>query len=346
MAVARRRSRKARRNVLPSLLLLVVLAAAAAYLALQAREPAGPAPPAAPLPSGTLRVHYVDVGQGDAVVWELPGGGLVVYDCGDVAPSADENPLVRHVRDVLGRPPGSDVHALIASHGHRDHVGGCDEMLEQYRVLHVYEAWYDGPDRPASYDRFRDRILAEGAQLHVLQETPAIDGERVLRRWDPVDLPEGANATATLFWPPAMRADDWDDIAQSGLAVRLVFGETSFCFQGDIETAQENELAAETPARDLSCDVYLMGHHGSREASGNAWLRRMDPERAVVSFGENPYGHPTGAALCRVQQAGATVYATHRAGTVTLETDGRDVRVVRGEPETKDYCATGATYWD
>jgi competence protein ComEC len=337
-----RRSRKARKKLLPAVLLLLVLAAAA-YVVLNL--PAAPPAPPAPLPTGTLRVHYVDVGQGDAVVWELPDGSLVVYDCGDVAPSAAENPLVRHLRDVLQRPPGSDIHALVASHGHRDHVGGCDEVFETYQVRHVYEAWYDGADRPASYDRFRDLILAEGAQLHTLQETPAAEGERVFRRWDPLVLPEGANATAAFFWPDALEST-WDAVAQSSLGVRLAFGETSFCFQGDIETAQENRLAAEDTARDLSCDVYLVGHHGSREASGANWLRRMSPDLAVVSFGDNPYGHPTSAALCRVQQAGATVYATQRAGTVTLESDGRGVRVVRGAPETKDYCAAGATYWE
>jgi competence protein ComEC len=337
-----RRSRKARNRLLPALLLLAVLAAAA-YLALQRWETGAP-PAAAPLPSGTLRVHYVDVGQGDGVVWELPDGSLVVYDCGDVPSAGREDPMVRHLRDVLQRPPGSEVHALVASHGHKDHVGGCDGVLETYRVGHVYEAWYDGPDRPASYDRFRDRVLAEGAQLHTLQPTDASSSEQVFRRWDPLVLPPGANATATFFWPEATETD-WDAVAEGSLGVRLVFGATSFCFQGDVETAQENRLAAEDSARDLSCDAYLVGHHGSREASGAAWLRRMSPSLAVVSFGENPYGHPTSAALCRVQQTGATVYATHRAGTVTLESDGRGVRVVTGTPETKDYCAAGASYW-
>ena len=337
----RRRARKGK--TLPALLLLALLLAALAYVLLQQQGDDRP-PATTPPPSGTLRVHYVDVGQGDAVVWELPDGSLVVYDCGDVASSADGNPLVRHLRDVMGRPEGSDIHAFVASHGHRDHVGGCDEVFETYRIRHVYEGWYDGDDRPASYDRFRDLILAEGAQVHTIRETPAVEGEQVFRRWDALALPPGANATAAFFWPEAMETS-WDAVAESGLAVRLAFGATSLCFQGDIETAQEARLASEEPARDLSCDVYLVGHHGSREASSDAWLRRMDPEIAVVSFGTNPYGHPTPQALCRVQQAGATVYATARAGTVTLESDGREVRVVRGTPETKDYCAAGASYW-
>jgi beta-lactamase superfamily II metal-dependent hydrolase len=71
----------------------------------------------------------------------------------------------------------------------------------------------------------------------------------------------------------------------------------------------------------------------------------MGPQVAVVSFGENGYGHPSPEALCRVQQAGAQLLATQRAGTIVLESDGAEVRIARGQPETADYCAPGAT-WD
>lgn len=75
-----------------------------------------------------LRVHFVDVGQGDGVVWKLPGGGFAVYDCGPPVAGAAGNPVVARLR-ALGLPPGGTLHALVASHGHLDHVGGCEEVL-------------------------------------------------------------------------------------------------------------------------------------------------------------------------------------------------------------------------
>lgn len=342
--MGRRRRRSRTSSAWTLVLLALALAAAAAYLWQARDDPPRTSVRDVRVAPGTLRVDYVDVGQGDAVVWTLPDGSVVLFDCGDAAPSADENPLVRHLRDVLKLPEGSDIHAFIASHGHRDHVGGCDEVFERYRVRHVYEAWYEGADRPRSYQRFQELLLAEGATLHTAAPANATDAEVPLRRWDALDLPPSANATATFFWPPGPHEGGWDEVAESGLAVRLVFGEVALCFQGDIETAQEARLAAEDPARDLSCDAYLVGHHGSREASSAAWLRRMDPRVAVVSFGDNPYGHPTAAALCRVQEAGAKVYATHRLGTITLTTDGRGLAVTPEGPETLDYCAAGASY--
>jgi competence protein ComEC len=293
--------------------------------------------------AGTLRVHFVDVGQGDGVIWQLPDGGFVVYDCGPPAASAEANPVVRRLRQ-LGLPPGAVLHALVSSHGHLDHVGGCQEVLEEYRVLHVYETWYDGSDAPASYKRFRDQLKAEGAVVHVLAGTPALEGEVLFRAGDELALPEEATATgarAVVLWPPAFQGKDWKDIAKSSIAVRLSFGETDFCFQGDLEAAQEQALAQAFPGRD--CEVYLTGHHGSRYASSAPWLQAMDPEIAVVSFGTNPYGHPAREAMCRLQAAGAALYFTDRLGTVTVATDGRGANVAPAAPETIDYCAPGAT---
>lgn len=294
--------------------------------------------PSAPLATGLLRVHVIDVGQGDATVWELPDGSLVVYDCGPSAPDAASNPLVRYVQDALQRPAGARLHMLVASHGHLDHVGGCEELLATYAFDHVVEAWYEGDDAPASYRRFLDDTRAEGAALHTLA---TLGGAADL------PLPPGAVAAgvrAHLLWPSALPAS-WDDIAQASLVVRLTHGDSSFCFQGDIERAQERALAQR--AGDLSCDFHLVGHHGSRYASDEAWLARMQPQVAVVSFGENDYGHPTSDALCRVQTAGASVYATHRAGNVVVASDAEGgVRVQNGaDPETRDYCGEGTDYW-
>jgi len=318
-----RRRRRAKGRFL-GLLVLLGLCVLLVY-AYGERAPAAADPLEAPV-SGVLRVHYVDVGQGDATVWELPGGALVVYDCGPLAEDAEDNPLLRYLRDTLGAPPGARLAALIASHGHLDHVGGCEEVLATYDFEHVYEAWYEGSDAPASYARFQRNILAEDATLHRLPELA------------PGLALAAPGARATLLWPPAFAPGGWGAIAEASLVVRLEHGARSFCFQGDIEIQQEAQLAGR-------CDVYLVGHHGSRYASSAGWLARMRPEVSVASFGENGYGHPHPDTLCRLQEAGSTVYTTHRGGSVVVETDGTGLKVLKGEPETADHCQPGAAYW-
>lgn len=314
---SRRRQRARRSRGLVALLLLATLALAG-YLFLQPAEP----PPAATAPpvTGILRVHYVDVGQGDGTIWELPDGSIVVYDCGPAVANVSASPMVRHLRDALRRPEGSTIAAVIASHGHLDHVGGCDEVFEAYRVEHVYEAWYEGEDAPTSYRRFQDAIRAENATLHRFPDTLAPGS---------LALP---SAKAEILWPRAFPPSSWDRIAERSLVVRVQHGATTFCFQGDIEARQEAELAAR-------CDVYLVGHHGSRHASSAEWLARMGPSLAIVSSGENPYGHPTDEALCRVQQTGALLALTSESGTIIVESDGASVRIAQGEPDATDRCA-------
>lgn len=294
--------------------------------------------------SGTVRVHYVNVGQGDGTIWELPGGSVVVYDCGPPANATSPNRMVAALR-ALGLEPGATIQALVASHGHLDHVGGCGEILEQYRILHLYDTWYEGSDAPQSYRRFREELKAEGGTIHTLAATASLEGEQPFQRGDRLALTPGGEAAgvvARILWPPTPE-DDWDRIANGGIVVRLSFGSVDFCFQGDIEAAQEATLADALAGQD--CEVYLVGHHGSKAASSAGWLAALDPEVAVVSFGKNSYGHPTSEALCRVQQAGAKVYATHRVGDVTVATDGAGLTVHPDHPESNDYCAAGASYW-
>lgn len=300
-----------------------------------------PSPAPAPISNGPLRVHYVNVGQGDGTIWELPDGTLVVYDCGEGASSTDPNPMVVKLR-ALGYQSGARIHALIASHGHLDHIGGCEGILSEYYVTHLYEAWYDGGDAPGSYTRFRDQVKSEGGTIHTLRDTTSVSGEVVLGQWEYLDLPADSGVKAQLAWPATFATSDWESIAESSLVIRLTHGTTAFCFQGDIETAQENALASYS--QDLSCDVHLVGHHGSKYASASSWLSKMDPEHAVVSFGTNSYGHPTSEALCRIQRVGATVYATHRAGDIAFASDGTTV-TTNATAETLNYCTVGVSYW-
>ncbi|HUR63443.1 MAG TPA: MBL fold metallo-hydrolase [Candidatus Thermoplasmatota archaeon] len=299
--------------------------------------------PPAP-PSGVLKVHYVNVGQGDGTIWELPGGGTVVFDCGPAAGSSAANPMATYLRATLGLAAGSHIHALVASHGHLDHIGGCQEIFQDYVVENVYDTWYTGTDAPQSYQAFRDQVRAEGAVLHDLADDPAIAGDVQFRKGDALALPASATAagaSAQILWP-AGAAPSWGNIADSSIVVHLTLGSVDYCFQGDVESPQEASLAG---AAGIDCEIYLMGHHGSKYASSAGWLGKLHPKLAPVSFGANGYGHPTPEALCRVQQAGAKVYATHRLGAIVIQTDGTATTVTPDQPETKDYCASGASYW-
>ncbi len=298
-------------------------------------------------PSGRLTVHVLDVGQGDATVWQLPGGGLALYDCGGGRSSSDEQPVTTFLTQKLGLAPGAPIDLLVVSHGHLDHLRECEEVLETYQVEHIVDVWYTGPDRTQAYRAFQQAALAEGAQLWTVAGVPGLSDERRLEAGDRLPLPwaaQEAGVQAQALWPPGPMVDRWDEIAETSLVVRLSHGAVDVCFQGDITTDEEATILASTPG--IDCEGYLVGHHGSAQASGAAWLAHLAPEVAAVSFGKNTHGHPTSEALCRVQSTGASVYATHRLGDLELTSDGTDLTVAPDEPETQDHCQAGAGYWE
>lgn len=298
-------------------------------------------------PSGEMAVHVLDVGQGDATVWELPGGAIALYDCGGGREAADTLPVTGFLSDELGLAAGASIDLLIVSHGHLDHLRECEEVLDRYQVEHVVDLWYTGRDRTQAYRAFQAAALAEGAQLWTVADVPDRSSDRRIEAGDTLPLPSSARqagVVAQVLWPPIPMVDGWDEVAEGSLAVRLSHGTVDVCFQGDISATEETEIQALAPG--LSCQGYLVGHHGSAHASSLAWVRQLDPEIAVASFGDNPYGHPTPQALCRVQSTGAALYATERLGRVTLSSDGTTLTVAPDRPETQDYCRVGASYWE
>lgn len=280
-----------------------------------------------PPPPPRLYVHYVDVGQGDGTVWQIPGGDIVVYDCG-----LSDGSVRDYIQTTLNRKPGSEILALIASHGHFDHIGGCEAILETFDVQHVYEVWYEGADATDAYDDFKAAVAAEGAVVHVLEGTDELDAEVPFKAGDLLPLPASSGVRAEILWPKKMPTG-WGSIAQGSIVVRLSYGTVDYCFQGDIERREEQQLALQ---RDVDCEIYLAGHHGSKEASDPGWLSELDPEIAVVSYGRNSYGHPTQEAMCSIAAAGAKTYPTRELGSILVSTDGSSLFVWPDKPV--DLC--------
>ena len=109
--------------------------------------------------------------------------------------------------------------------------------------------------------------------------------------------------------------------------MRLDYGEASFLFTGD---AQEEELGS-IAADKVSADVLKVSHHGSVNGNPEDFLQRSAPQIAVISCGNNDYGHPHRGTLERLEALRCRVYRTDCDGTVTVRSDGRKLSVTTGE---------------
>lgn len=258
---------------------------------------AGPCPRMLPAMRGSdLVVTFLDVGQGDAVLVEGPGGETVLVDGGE-----DEELLATE----LSRRGVERLDVVVVSHDEKDHVGGLVRVLERFSVgILLYP-------RGRLEERGEDLLKAarEGGATEVGMER----GDR---------LEAGELLLEAVGPPPGMKEEKND----ASLVLMLRWGEFRVLLTGDVEEAGERSLLQS--GLPLQCDVLKVPHHGGYSALNGAFFREADPLVAVISVGrDNGYGHPHAATLAELEEAGCTVYRTDLCGDIFIRVGGEGLEV-------------------
>ncbi|MBI3792829.1 MAG: ComEC family DNA internalization-related competence protein, partial [Gemmatimonadetes bacterium] len=261
--------------------------------------------------TGSLELHVIDVGQGDALALRTPHGQWVVMDAGREWPGGDAG--ARTVVPYLKRAGAERVRLLVLSHAHADHVGGAAAVLAQLGADELWDGAWVGPT-----PGYRRLLTVARAQRTAWQrvhpgDTRTIDGVAFM-----VLAPDSAWVTQQ------------QDANEASVVVRVRYGAVSFLLTGDAEGGEEAWLRAHDDTA-LRADVLKVGHHGSRTSTTPALLDAVAPRLAVISVGRiNTYGHPNAGTLDALARAGAQVLRTDRAGTIVVRTDGRVITAEAG----------------
>ncbi len=252
-----------------------------------------------------LTLHFLDVGQGDALAIRTPGGHWVLVDAGPAGAGSDAGRSV--VVPFLRRHGVVRLEAILVSHAHADHLGGVPSVLDRLPAGEVLEPGVLAAD--ARYGEFL-------AQLDQLGE-PWIAGRRGDRFV--VDSVEFQLLHPDTAW------GGWGlDLNENSLVVLVTYRRFTALLAGDAGLPAEAALAGRVGAVDL----LKVGHHGSRGATGAAWLRELGPRAAVISVGQgNRYGHPSPEALGRLRAAGVDVHRTDHEGAIEVRTDGATMTI-------------------
>ena len=301
-AIGRRNTRReaARR------LLLLGAGGAWLWLAVVARPLAGDEGPG-------LTLHFLDVGQGDGAVLRTPGGHWIVVDAGPRSDRFDAGSRV--VAPFLARRGVRRLSVVVVSHAHLDHIGGVEALLRRYPADLVLDP--AAPVADPIYSGFLDALAAGGTA------------------WQPARVGMGFTLDGVRFSVvhPDTAWREWgDDVNEDSIVLRVEYGAFTALFTGDAGLPTEAHLAG----RIGPVDLLKVGHHGSRGATGDAWLRELDPRATVVSVGQNRYGHPSPEALARIGRSGADLWRTDDEGTITVTTDGISM-TIRGKRGSVAY---------
>jgi competence protein ComEC len=260
--------------------------------------------PPSPCPQ-QIKLSFIDVGHGDAVLIQLPDRRVMLVDGG--GPRQGEYDIgERVVSPFLWQRGIRSVDYLILSHSHPDHSRGLRAVLRNFRVREYWKAVIhplDSADRkwePEYPEDLRLRILTRG-------DTLTIAGVRI----------EVLHPSSTSGSP--------SDPNHNSLVLRLVYGETSFLLTGDIDGAAEKEILR--AGGEIRSGVLKSPHHGSRYSSQLSFLEAVSPRIIVISTGQNMPGLPSAETLERYARIGARVFRTDHHGAVEITSDGEKYSV-------------------
>lgn len=242
-----------------------------------------------------LKIHFIDVGQGDAIFIELPDKRAVLIDGGETNMSS-------RVINAINSANKNRLDFVIATHPHSDHIGGLSKVIETFEIGEIYMPTIERK----SYKTYQ--ALMSAIQKKGLKQKAAKAGVRILKAND---------LTLDILAPVK---SNYADINDWSVILKLTYGSTSFLFMADATARAEKDITA-----DVKADVLKVGFHGSRDSTSDDFLSRVAPKYAVISVGKNPYGHPSSATINKLKNANIEVYRTDLDGTITFTSDGTDI---------------------
>ena len=281
-------------------------------------------------PTGKLmEIHFIDVGQGDAIYIEFPDGKDMLVDAGDTK-NANTQALLNYINNYGSANDGIDY--VMLTHVDADHVGGMDNVLESYTIRNIYmpnigtEA--SDPERgywtTVTYGQFYDAAYSEGATIRYNEGDFTISGED----WK-IDV----------YCPAASEYDDFDEgstgskekndmspvmiIEYAGVRT-LLSGDLNSTAESNLFAWSEEDFIAHTGMSKIDCSVIKAGHHGSRDSTSTALLEFCDPEHVIISCGaDNSYGHPHQEVIDRIVAYDASmsdnIYQTAQKGHIQMQ---------------------------
>lgn len=292
-------------------LLITLLLLLSACSGIPSGQPRETAPPVGE--GSSFAVHFIDVGQADAALVICDGNAMLI----DGGNAEDSNLIYTYLK----KHNVGHLSYVVCTHAHEDHVGGLSGALTYATASNVL-----APVREYSSQAFSNFAAKAIARAGSIQ---------IPKAGDTFSL---GSAQVTVLGP----RKSYDDTNNTSIVLRVVYGEVSFLFTGDMESLAEADLVES--GVHLKSTVLKVGHHGSSTSTSYRFLRAVAPAYGVISVGTgNQYNHPNEDVLSRLRDAEVKLFRTDLQGDILCTSDGKTVTFTTAKNSDAITNPTGGT---
>ena len=285
-----------------------------------------------PTDMAELSVHFIDVGQGEAILLDV-GHFEVLIDGGGKS---------SRVADYIDDYVEGELEAIIATNPNDDHIWGLVEVLAAFKVKAIFLNGDTSTSK--TYSQFISAVNDKGSWWPLSSfgsedtivygvgkgDTIKAGGD-VTVNIDGVDCPEFFNLLGCAIDHPIVLhvlhpCDLSGTTENNSIVLHLTYGEVDFLLMGDVEQEAEDSMLGAGIVPDV--EILKVGQHGSRTASSQDFLSAAQPKVAIYMTGlYNPYGYPHDETISALENTGADIYGTDVDGTIIVTTDGKSYEV-------------------
>lgn len=244
-----------------------------------------------------LKIHYLDVGQGDSIFIELPNNETMLIDAAESNQSAN---IINYIKNLNYQK----IDYVIGTHPHTDHIGGLKDIINTFEIGKIYMPKVISTTK--TYENLLQTIKDKNLKINTAKAgTPIIDTDTL---------------KINILAP---NNDTYTELNNYSVVTKITYGTTKFLFMGDAEKLSENEIK-----EDVTADVIKIGHHGSSTSSGINFIKKVNAKYGIISVGlNNKYNLPKDETITNWENSGTKIYLTSTNGTIIAISDGTNIKI-------------------
>ena len=244
-----------------------------------------------------LKVHYLDVGQGDSIFIELPNNETMLIDA---AESYQSENIINYLKNLNYQK----IDYVIGTHPHTDHIGGLKNIINTFEIGKFFMPKVVSTTK--TYESLLMAIKDKNLKINTAKAGTSIIDTDALK----INILAPNNSIYT-------------ELNNYSVVTKITYGTTKFSFMGDAEKLSENEIK-----ENVTADVIKIGHHGSNTSSSIDFIKKVNAKYGIISVGlNNKYNLPKEETITNWENSGTKIYLTSTNGTIRASSDGTNIKI-------------------